>query len=180
MIFKNVARFLLKRKVKAATRIKRNDHFRFPDVQSVGIVFSADTISQIESIKKYMTTLNNQGKRVSAICFYQSKELPVINHSGLIIDFVLPKEVDFWGAPKPSFIEGFIENDFDLLIDFDINEVFPVEYVSAMSKSLFKVGRHTKINESIFDFMLDIDEAKDINYFIEQTDSYLKMFNKAA
>jgi hypothetical protein len=178
MIFKSIARFLLKQKTSEFEKRDRNAHFNFKAVKSVGIVFSADNTVQIETIRKYMTAINNSGKRVSAICFYQDKELPVLQQSGLLIDFVLPKEVDFWGVPKPSFVEGFIENKFDLLLDLDINGAFPVEHVSAMSKALFKVGRYSESNEGIFDMMLEIDDSKDLSFFIEQVDVYLKMMNK--
>lgn len=182
ILFKGITRFLLNRKVNAASKKKkqRSNHFTFKDVKSVGILFSADSMVQLEAIGKYITNLNNSGKRVSTICIYQDKTLPVLNQSGLLIDFVLPKEVNLRGVPKPSFVKSFIENKFDLLLDLDINEIFPVEYMSAKSHATFKVGKHTKVNEYIFDMMLDIEESKGINYFIEQVDNYLKMINKAA
>jgi hypothetical protein len=178
MIFKNIARLMLKNKMAAFEKRERNKHFNFSKVKSVGIVFSADNTVQIETVRKYMAVLNNSSKRVSAICFFQDKDFPVLDQSGLLIDIVLLKEVDFWGVPKPSFVEGFIENKFDLLLDLDINGAFPVEYVSAMSKALFKVGRYSENNEGIFDMMIEVDSGKDVHYFIEQIDVYLKMMNK--
>jgi hypothetical protein len=175
-----IARFFLKKKLNFSSKRKITEHFNFNDVKSVGIVFSADNALQIETVRKYMDALGNKGKQVKAICFYKAKQLPILSGSSLLIDFVLPKEVNFMGVPGPSFVNGFIENEFDLLIDLDINEVFPVEYVSAMSKAFFKVGKYSKNNELIFDLMIEMDSDKDLNYFMEQINVYLKMINKAA
>jgi hypothetical protein len=180
MLKKNIARFFLKRKLDFSSKRKITEHFNFNQTKSIGIIFSADNAFQIETVRKYMSLMNDSGKQVKAICFNKTKHIPSLGHSNLFIDFVLPKEINFWGIPTPSFIDGFIENEFDLLIDLDINENFPVEYVSAMSKAFFKVGKHSKNNESIFDLMLKIDGIQNIEYFIEQIDIYLKMINKAA
>lgn len=178
MMLKSIARFLLKQKIADFPKRDKNKKFTFSAVKSIGIVFSAENTVQIEIVRKYMTSLNNSGKRVSAICFYQERTFPVLDRSGLLIDIVLPKEVSSWGAPKPSFVEGFIENKFDLLLDLDIDGAFSVEYVSAMSQASFKVGRYSKSNEGIFDMMLKIDKNKEFHYFIDQVDVYLKMINK--
>jgi hypothetical protein len=177
---KKISRFFLKKKLNFSSKRKKTAHFHFNEVKSVGIVFSADSASQIETVRKYMDALGNKGKQVKAICFYKTKQLPVLSSSNLLIDFVMPKEVNFMGVPSPSFVDGFIENEFDLLIDLDSNEIFPVEYVCAMSKAFFKVGRHSENNESIFDLMIKIDKDKDLDYFLEQINVYLKMINKAA
>lgn len=179
MLIKNIVRFFLKRRLRVSPKRKKTEHFNFDVIKSVGIVFSADSSRQIEEIRKYMNNLNNKGKQVKAICFYKDKQLPALTNSNLIIDFVLPKEVNFMGIPSPSFVNGFIQNEFDLLIDLNINEMFPVEYVSTMSKAFFKVGSYSKNNEAIFDVMIKIDQDKSISYFIEQVDTYLKMINKS-
>ena len=180
MFAKNIARFFLKKKMAFSSKRKKTELFNFDAVKSVGIVFSADNATQIEEIRKYMEGLHNKGKQLRAICFYKEKELPALTSSNLIIDIVLPKEVNFMGVPTASFVNGFIQNEFDLLIDLNINEVFPVEYVSAMSRASFKVGNYSKNNEAIFDVMIKIDQNKSVGYFIEQIDTYLKMINKSA
>jgi len=180
MLARKIARFFLKKKLGFSSRRKKTEQFNFDAVKSVGIVFSADTPAQVEQIRKYIEALNAKGKQVRAICFYQTKQLPPLTNLNSIIDFVLPKEVNFMGIPSASFVNGFIQNEFDLLIDINMHDLFSVEYVSTMSRAFFKVGNYSKNNESIFDVMIKIDKNKNINYFIEQIDTYLKMINKSA
>ena len=124
---------------------------------------------------KAFHTLEN---KVNAFGFFNTKEIPSLAYSKLEYDFLSAKELNWFGKPSSMVVKNFIHEDYDLLIDLNVHDHFVLKYISALSKSKFKVGKYNEKDESIYDMMIDADNTQTLKYFLRQVDIYIAMLNK--
>jgi hypothetical protein len=174
---KNIAgNYLLSGEVKALRRDKM--FVNLADAKTVGIVFEATESSNFELVKKYISYLREMKKRVKAIGFYDQKNIPSMAYSKLEYDFFCQKDLTWHNSPNSVYVKNFMEEKFDILLDLNLNELFPLRYISALSRASFKVGKNCDRNNSIFDLMIETDEKKGLKYFLKNIDTYIFIINK--
>jgi hypothetical protein len=122
--------------------------------------------------------LREHRKRVKVIGFFTTKQIPDMAYSKLEYDFFSPKELNWFGKPSSVFIQNFMDEEYDLLIDLNIHNLFPLRYISALSKANFKVGKYYENDLDLYDMMIDSEETKSLKYFLRQVDTYITMLNK--
>jgi hypothetical protein len=158
--------------------VRNREMMSISDSKTIGIVFEASDKEEFELVKKYVLYLREQKKKVKAIGYFSGGETPTLTFSKLEYDFFSKKDLNWYGKPNDKFVHNFIEEEFDILIDMDIHNHFALRYVSAISRSRFKVGLHSTENEAVFDLMIEGMEGKGLKYYLRQVDTYLQMLNK--
>ena len=133
---------------------------------------------QGELVKKYISYLKDLKKRVKAIGFFNTKDTPAVAYSKLEYDFFSLKDLSWNYTPNNIYVKNFIDDQFDILVDLNLNDSFPLKYISTLSKAKFKVGKNSKWNSSIFDLLLEVESSKDLKYFLRNLDTYLFIINK--
>ena len=96
----------------------------------------------------------------------------------VVADFFCLKDLTWYNAPDNIYARNFMSDEFDILLDLNLNDLFPLRYISALSKANFKVGKRSDRNNSIFDLMIETDEKKGVKYFLKNIDTYLFIINK--
>lgn len=152
--------------------------FNFNTIKTVGILCDATNPEDFELLKRYVIYLREHRKRVKVIGFFSAKRIPELTYSKLEYDFFSKKELNWFGKPSSVIIENFINEEWDLLIDLNIKDHFPLKYISALSKANFKVGKFNEKEMEIYDMMIDSDNTKTLKYFLRQVDLYITMLNK--
>ena len=173
-----IANFYLKLELKDIVIEKKAIKFSFKNVETVGILFDATQVEDLELVKKYVLFLKENRKKVKVIGFFNTKEIHNMTYSKLEYDFISHKELNWMGKPTDAFIENFMEDKLDLLIDLNISEHFPLKYIAAMSKASFKVGKFSNKSKEVYDLMIDAGSDQGLKYFMKQVDIYLAMLNK--
>lgn len=159
--------------------VRRNKMFlNMNDAKTIGIIFDGTDSENFELVKKYISYLKEMKKRVKAIGFFNMKNSPPMAYSKLEYDFFSMKDLSWNNVPKNIYVKNFIEEQFDILLDLNIGELFPLRYISTLSRAKFKVGRSTKWNRSVCDLMLDIPSPHNLKYFLKNLDTYLFIINK--
>ena len=148
------------------------------DAKTIGIVFNASESSDFDLVKKYITYLKQMKKRVKAIGFYNQKSVPSLAYSKLEYDFFCLKDMTWYNAPNSIYVKNFVEDTYDILLDLNLEDLFPLRYISTLSKAKFKVGKKGNRNNSIFDMMIETDKGKGLKYFLKNIDTYLFIINK--
>lgn len=181
-IFKNIKRFfaknLLQREMNAHPRKPIAQKFRFDQLKTVGILFDASSQEDFELVKRYVVYLREHAKKVKVLGFFNTKQAPQLSYSKLEYDFFSSKEINWLGKPITHIIDNFMNEEYDLLIDLNIHDQFPLKYISALSKARFKVGKYKEQDEIIYDMMIDADNTQTLKYFLRQVDIYIGMLNK--
>ncbi len=181
-IFKKIKQYIstiyIKLELKDNPREHKPNRFNFDAIKTIGILFDATNPEDYELIKRYVLYLREHHKRVKALGYFSTKQLPEMANSKLEYDFFSGKELNWFGKPSSVIIQNFINEEYDLLIDLNIKDHFPLKYISALSKAHFKVGKYNEKEMEIYDMMIHSDNTKTFKYFLRQVDTYITMLNK--
>lgn len=159
--------------------VSRNKMFlNLEEAKTIGIVFDATENENFELVKKYINYLKDLKKRVKAIGFFNSKITPPMAYSKLEYDFFCLKDLSWHNSPNSIYVKNFIGDEYDILLDLNLMDSFPLRYISTLSRAKFKVGKKNKWNSSIFDLMLEVKDGKNLKYFLRNLDQYLFIINK--
>ena len=159
--------------------VRRNKKFmNMEEAKTIGIVFDATDKEDFELVKKYVLYLKEMKKKVKAIGFFNQKESPPMAFSKLEYDFFSLKDLSWNNIPNSVYVKNFIADEYDILLDLNLNDLFPLRYISSLSKARFKAGKKSEKNNSIFDMMIEMEKGKDLKFFLKNIDTYLFVINK--
>jgi hypothetical protein len=128
--------------------------------KTIGILFNATHQISFEIVKEMVKGLSNRKNKIDVLGYVDSKNL--IDHylyrKGF--DFFTHKQLNWYYKPVEETVNSFIDKKFDILIDLSLDDPYPIQYIVALSKARFKVGRYTEDNEFL-DMMIDIEKEKE-------------------
>lgn len=162
---------------KKATRQRAS--LNFSEAKTIAILFDATTQENFELVKKYVQYLRDLKKSVKAVGYFNAKELPHFTYSKLEYDFFAQKDLNFNLSPKTNFDKAFLDTDYDILIDLNLNDEFVLRYFATLSKAKFKIGIFSEKNKNIHDLLLNVEKEKGIKYFLKHLDHYLGIINQS-
>ena len=151
--------------------------FSLEEAKTFGIIVDAGNAEEFDLVKKYVTYLKEMKKKVKVVGYFSTASIPPMTYSKLEYDFFTSKQLNWYHRPANNFVENFIEEENDVLIDLNIRDSFPLRYLGAISKAKFKIGKFSNDNEPLYDLMIQTDESKNLKYFLRQVDTYLGMIN---
>ena len=140
----------------------------------LGIVTTPNDFEEIISFQRFLTDKNIQ---VETLVYYPGKEIPpqLLMRKG--VNIFNKNEVNWYGKPTNSYIERFCSQEFDILIDLSMDELFTIRWISTLSRSKFKVGAMGYTGNP-YDLVISVEETKkQIPYLIEQMVHYLNLIN---
>ncbi len=161
--------FFLGRKLKQL----RNKHETrsFSNSSSVALLFDGSCPENMEPVKHYFQLLRMENKKVHLLCYIR-KERP---GEALSFEYFTGQDLNWWFTPEKSRTEDFVNKQFDLLINLCTEECLPLEYLSALSRATYRVGRYIPGKTYCFDLMISMNGKKDVNYLIREVEHYLRM-----
>jgi hypothetical protein len=140
-----------------------------------------DTISKVcvlwqpsqEQAYKYLHDYFQRSKVIFRnLCIYNQQ--PVMATG---MNVITPKDLNWMGFPKPGLTEEFIKTEYDLLLNVALEQNLVLLYLTAMSRSHFKIGWSTS-GLNFFDLNIQINGRKDAEYLARQQIYYLEQLNK--
>jgi len=144
----------------------------FQNISTVGILFDATYENDHKSIVKFKNSLQADGMEVHTLGFFNNKEEPgpqPFNYFNL-------EGVGFSMTPKSDVAKQFIGHPFDVLINLDYKGNSTINYVSAASRALFKIGPATG-NPNHFDLMIDLGDSYQIGKLIREITRNFNLIN---
>ncbi len=156
----------------------------YEKARSVLILFESDYMEKNPNIRKMISQLQQDGKKVSAWGYINKKEVI----TSILPDFRIlhHKQTDRFQRPLISYVNELESQEFDLLIDLSVNAIIPLEYIAMYANASCKTGIR-KTDLPIYDFVIDLknqavvseteesgDTPIDENYVFDQIIFYLK------
>ncbi len=169
----SIARYFLKNKLKKNTRERR--FISLKEAKDIGILYLFTNEQDYNAISKFVKLLQDQNKKVKALGFVKQKNLTNRFLPKLSYDFFSQKDINWYGKPSNIFIKDFIEKDFDIIIDMSLQDNYPLQYISGVSKAKLKVGRIGEKNSDIYDIMLKNEKNTKLDKFINEVHHYLSI-----
>ena len=165
----------LKKKKKAL--IRKSKAIGIDSASKIGVLYSATNRSEAEVVKKFIQYLKEERKEVSSLGYIDTKDASEKVESYLHFDFFDNNQLSKSLIPTGKIVDDFINTPYSILVDLTMGESFPLEYISSLSNSRFKVGAKGNYRDNSCDMVIDIDNDKRLEYLIIQLKHYLKMIN---
>jgi len=175
-IKENIAYYWLRKKL---SKENRNTCFHnYNTAKSIVLLFDASKQEDYKEVYSFFNKLSKTGMRVQMVGFNYSKDLFDFYQTGVYFSYFSKQDFHWYGGIKNPKLNDFLQEEWDILIDFGINNNrYFINAIAALSKAQFKIATK-KHSTTIYDFIIDIEKNKNLTYFIEQIDFYLKMINK--
>jgi hypothetical protein len=171
-------RSLLREKLPERRPIPRN----LVQASKVGIVYVADDEKAFHSVRNYVKRLKEEYgiSRVLALGYVHGKHLPAHLSTRLNFDQFTSADCNWFGIPGGNTVRNFVVEEYEVLMDFTLEDRLPVQSVVARSRARFKVGRYSESNERFLDMMIDMAGSNSLGQLIAQVDNYMAMVNSSA
>ena len=170
-----VGSFIVTRQLNKFYRIKKFNSLR--NAHKIGIVWDGSNINDFKAITAFYMEMQGKGIQVDIVCYYPGKILPDEYTALRYMTCYKRGDLNLFFIPHILELDEFIATPYEILIDINFNNYFPLYYVSALSKAEFKIGAGKTINHNTLDMTIEIANKKDISYYIEQVRYYLEMIN---
>ena len=162
---------------KKAARNKRAVLYSsFTNVRNIGIVWDASKPAEFASLSRFHQKMAENKIDVRIFGYFPGKNLPDQYTAIRYLTCIKKDEINSFYHPDSSETNSFINNPFDILIDINFDKLFPLNYVTTLSKARFKVGlSDSEQSETPFDLMMEIKKPVDIDSYLTQVIHYLEM-----
>lgn len=169
-------RFGLYKLKKQLRDLKRNKQVHnFESARSIGILCVASTDEVFDQAMELTNFLNHKNIEVCLLIYCPLKEIPQKFLLRKNVNVFNIKDINWYGKPMVPIAEEFYSNDFDILIDLSLHEVFPIRWISSLSKAKFKVGA-LNYPGSPNDLIMSIGK-NNVTFLVEQVKYYLNLLN---
>lgn len=143
----------------------------------VFVIYDASEEYQNQIAEQFFSELKSLDVKVKSIGYAKYKIVPHYCIPQLTKQFICKKNVDLLGVPRQSFLDAFLDEEFDLLISLDQEQDPVLQHLAAVSLARFKVGWNHPDNLPYFDFLVGGTEPGDMKGFINQLIHYLSINN---
>jgi hypothetical protein len=119
----------------------------------------------------------NTKKDILAMGFVDRKTVHQSQYAQYGLDFFTRKDLNFKMIPSDPIVKNFIEEKFDILVNLNSGNSFPLKYISALSRAKFKVGRYGNGGDECFDLLVKIEGEPPLKSVIEEIEHFLKIIH---
>ena len=139
----------------------------------IGVVNDTRDFDDVTSLQRFLTDKNIQ---VEVLVYFPGKEIPqqLLLRKG--INIFNKNEINWYGKPLLPFVELFCKEEYDILIDLSMIELFPIRWIATLSRARFKVGS-LSYTDNPYELIISIENQKEISYLSEQIIHYLNLLN---
>jgi hypothetical protein len=162
---------------KKVARTKRGASYsNFSNVKTIGIVWDASKPEEFGNLSRFHQKMQEMKIEVMIFGYFPGKNLPDQYTAIRYFRCLKKDEINSFFHPDSTEASSFIKNPFDILIDINFDNQFPLKYVTALSKARFKVGLYDPESEdSVSDLMIELKKPVDIDSYLNQIIHYLEM-----
>lgn len=161
------------------SRIRRRPIYRnFQSIKSMGLVWDASRPEEFLFLSRFHQKMADLNIELKIFGFFPGRELPNQYTAIRYLTCLKKNELDFFYRPLSKEAISFIEQPFDVLIDIDFQKLFPLVYITSLSKAGLKVGiADTNPETAPFDLMFSFKKPMNLENYLEQVLFYLDMIN---
>ena len=141
--------------------------------KKIGFIFNAENKGHCAVTKEFMNYVESQGIKIYGLAFVSKSDIIGYYPYRKGVDYFGIDKQGWYGKPKDERIYEFIEHPLDILIDVSLSEIYPVEYVFALSKARFKICNNST-KSKYADFVLELDKIDDLKLYTKEIIHYLE------
>lgn len=178
-LFKGIRQFT-GRKILAsrAGKLKRKKRFNsLRNAHKIAIVWSADSEGDLKIISTFYHEMQKRGIQTDILCYYPGHILPDNLTALRHINCFKKSDLNYIYIPVSPGIIEFINTPYEILVDINFGNHFPLQWISALSMAELKIGTDDSGTGHLMDITINLNGKKETGYFLEQVKCYLEMIN---
>jgi hypothetical protein len=146
--------------------------------KSIGIVWDATNPDDFPALSQFHQKMAEKNIDVKIMGYFPGKYLPDKLTAIRYLTCLKKEDINITYRPVSHEANTFINTRFDILIDINFKDLFPLRYISFLSSAGFKVGIFDTANENFpYDLMMEFNKSTDINTYLTQVVYYLELIN---
>lgn len=149
---------------------KRIDKKTPDKIHTVGVLADSRLFGSYDLSRNLSSKLNMPHKNFEIIIFENFKDDFVTQHYNTFTE----KDFGMYGKIKAQNVLGFVDSNYDLLINYCNSDSIFASIVAIRSKAKFKVGFANETLQDLYDFMISIEGNK-LDVFNDELAKYLKI-----
>lgn len=110
------------------------------DIQRVAFLIDGSAEQPFEFLMTYCQQLEIEGKEYTVCTFNGEKELPAFLMARPGVTVLQPKQTNWLYIPQRSALEGFLNQEYDYLVDLTQTEVLPLLWVKQWTRAKLRIG----------------------------------------
>ncbi|MBP1666921.1 MAG: hypothetical protein H6Q23_1781 [Bacteroidetes bacterium] len=169
--------------VKKMERARRKTYYsEISQVKNIGIVWDASKTKEFGFLSRFHQKMHEERNiEVKIIGYYPGKELPDQYTALRYLSCIRKNELNLFYTPVSTETDYFIKTRFDVLIDINFEKIFPLNYITSLSVSSFKVGIYDSVNNSSnFDLMIELKKPYQVDKYLDEVIHYLEMIKSGS
>lgn len=147
----------------------------YHQASTIALLFDGTNPKNMEPVKNYHQHLRSLNKKVHLLCYIE-KERP---GEALSFDYITRRNLNWCFIPEGAKAAHYMNTRYDLLICLCTQECLPLEYISALSNAVYRVGRYIPHKTFCFDLMIHLNGKSDVKFLIDEVERYLLMIKIA-
>lgn len=171
-------RIILGQRLKRTRRHKKFNNLRHS--HKIGISWDGSNPDDFDAITAFYQEMLKRNIQVDIVCYYPRKVLPDQYTAIRYLTCIKRTDLNFFYIPGSDDVNEFINTPYEILIDINTNNLFPVKFITVLSRAEFKVGTENSAYRDRLDMTINISKQNDPAYYLEQVKYYLEMINTGA
>ncbi len=165
----------LKREAGEVQRDRKNPDFH--RAKRIGILYDATQREEYFKVKEFFTDLRGCGKHPFSLGYIDFNEVTFHPLARPEADYFFRNQLNWYSKPAGPVVENFIREPFDILINLTIRDIYPIDYITALSKAGLKIGREESAVSYCFDMRFSLTPEADEKSFAYMIIHYLNQIN---
>ena len=157
----------------AAKRVTQTRYRSADDIHRVILIYDGTNVSSYNRVNNIIRSFKNEGKDVTCLVYFNKKELDDICLTQNQMQFISKSEFDWLGLPVKSFIDEFLNYQYDLCINLNLFYSENVEMLCRLCDAELKAGKDFG-SRTVADLMIKMNDDKDETFLVEQIKYYLR------
>jgi hypothetical protein len=170
MILKGLKRNAIKKNAEAYLKERETRPQNISNLKTLAVLIDATQSINIVSLLKLANELGVKSEELK-VMGYKEDQKEIIDDKDAA--YYNDKSFGVNGAIKSKSLQDFVDEDFDVLINFYEKNSVELNYIAAASKAKFKVG-FSEVDHRINDLIIG-STTNDSNLFISELKKYLKI-----
>lgn len=141
------------------------------EIKSIGILLDGKNAASIEFVQSYQQQLENQGKTVSVFAYVKK----LSKDQTIPLPYFTKSNINWYAKPTKKEVVDFMQQPFDLLINFSPNKILALECICSLSHAKFVIGNGTDHFNYYYDFLIKLNNSNAPETFIENVHHYLNL-----
>ncbi len=172
----SIGRYLLRNSSPRKAQLARSLP-NYDEVHDIGIVYDANSKEQEEEVNLIVQLLHKEGKKVITMGYVDTKELPPQKKFHITTEYFWREKITRFNLPDRNKIGGFLNTEFDLLMNLFYSNELPLLGMAAYSKSKFSMAANSSLAYPFNNVLIDTGNNKSLHNLALQMIHYLKVVN---